>query len=144
MKQRPASDDDTHATRSWVGPTAAERTALLQRSRTVAIVGVSADPSRPSHGVAAYLDAASDYELYFVNPHAEEILGRPVVDTLADLPVVPDIVDVFRRHEHLPDVLEQTLAIGAPAIWLQLGLRHEDVARRAENAGLVVVMDRCL
>jgi uncharacterized protein len=137
-------DPATTPARDWVGPGAGDRAALLRRSRTIAIVGASTNPARASYFVSTYLLSSSDYELYFVNPRADEILGRPVYDTLADLPVVPDIVDVFRRHDDLPEVLDETLAVGAPAIWLQLGLWHEQVARRAEDAGLDVVMDRCL
>jgi uncharacterized protein len=131
-------------TRTWVGPGAADRAALLGRSRSIAIVGASTNPARASYFVASYLSSSTDHELYFVNPRADELLGRPVYDALTDLPVVPDIVDVFRRHDDLPGVLDETLAVGAPAIWLQLGLWHEDVARRAEAAGIDVVMDRCL
>ncbi|MDD9205111.1 CoA-binding protein, partial [Georgenia sp. 10Sc9-8] len=102
------------------------------------------NPARASYFVSTYLLSSSPYEVYFVNPHATEILGRPVYPSLADLPVVPDVVDVFRRPADLPEVLEETLAVGTPTLWLQLGLWHEEVARRGEAAGLDVVMDRCL
>jgi predicted CoA-binding protein len=82
--------------------------------------------------------------VYFVNPRAKEILGRPVYPSLEALPVVPDLVDVFRKHDDLPTVLDETLAVGAKTLWLQLGSWHEDVARRGEAAGLDVVMDRCV
>lgn len=118
--------------------------SLLARTRSVAVVGVSPDPARASHGVAAYLIAHTSYDVHLVNPAATRILGRPVHPSLADLPVVPDLVDVFRRAEHLPGVLAETLAVGAGALWLQLGLVDEDVARRAREHGLDVVMDRCL
>jgi uncharacterized protein len=130
--------------RTWTGPTAQERLAILRRTRSVAIVGASTNPARASYFVSTYLLGSSTYDLYFVNPRADEILGRPVHASLSELPVVPDIVDVFRRHDDLPDVLDETLAVGASALWLQLGLWHEDVARRARDAGLDVVMDRCL
>ena len=91
-----------------------------------------------------YLEAASDYELYLVNPTIDEIDGVRVYPSLADLPVVPDLVDVFRRHEYLPSVLQDTIAVGAKVLWLQLGLRDEQVARDGAAAGLQVVMDRCL
>jgi uncharacterized protein len=91
-----------------------------------------------------YLKSATDYELYLVNPTINEIDGTPVYPSLADLPVVPDLVDVFRRHEHLPGVLEDTIKVGAKVLWLQVGLWHEQVARDGEAAGLHVVMDRCL
>lgn len=132
------------AARTWVGPTAPERLALLRRSRSIAIVGASANPSRASYFVATYLLSSSPYDVYFVNPRATEILGRPVYPSLSALPVVPDVVDVFRRHADLPGVLEETLAVGAKALWLQLGSWHEEVARTAEAAGLDVVMDRCV
>jgi len=108
------------------------------------MVGASANPARASFFVATYLLASSDYDVYFVNPRATEIFGRPVYPSLSALPVVPDLVDVFRRHDDLPQVLEETLAVGARTLWLQLGSWHEEVARAAEAAGLDVVMDRCL
>lgn len=130
--------------RTWVGPGAAERLALLRRTRSIAMVGASPNAARASFFVATYLLSSTDYEVYFVNPRATEILGRPVYPSLAALPVVPDLVDVFRRHDDLPEVLDETIAIGAKALWLQLGSWHEDVARRGEAAGLAVVMDRCI
>lgn len=117
---------------------------ILHETHTVAIVGISANPSRPSYGVWSYLRSASDYELYLVNPTISDVDGTPAYPSLADLPVVPDLVDVFRRHEHLPSVLDDTIAVGAKILWLQQGLWHEQVARDGEAAGLQVVMDRCL
>lgn len=117
---------------------------ILRETRTVAIVGASHDPLRPSYGVWQYLKSASDYELYLVNPTISEVDGTRVYPSLADLPVVPDLVDVFRRYEYLPSVLQDTIEVGAKTLWLQQGLRHEQVARDGEAAGLQVVMDRCL
>lgn len=117
---------------------------ILRETRTVAIVGASANPARASHEVWSYLAAASDYALYLVNPTIDEIDGVRVYPSLSDLPVVPDLVDVFRRHEHLPAVLQDTIAVGAKVLWLQLGLRDEQVARDGAAAGVQVVMDRCL
>ncbi|MDA4108861.1 CoA-binding protein [Mycolicibacterium holsaticum] len=117
---------------------------ILRDTRTVAIVGASANPARASHEVWTYLKSVSDYELYLVNPTVSEVDGTPVYPSLAELPVVPDLVDVFRRREHLPAVLEETIAVGAKVLWLQLGLRDEQVARDGAAAGLQVVMDRCL
>lgn len=117
---------------------------ILRDTRTVAIVGISPNPLRASHEVWRYLATSSDYELYLVNPTVSEIEGTPVYPSLADLPVVPDLVDVFRRREHLPAVLDATIAVGAKTLWLQEGLWHEQVARDGEAAGLQVVMDRCL
>jgi predicted CoA-binding protein len=130
--------------RTWQGPSAPERLALLHSTRSIAIVGASNNPARASYFVATYLLSSSPYDVYFVNPRADEILGRPVYPSLESLPVVPDLVDVFRRHDDLPTVLDETLAVGAKALWLQLGSWHEDVAQRGEAAGLTVVMDRCI
>jgi uncharacterized protein len=132
------------AGRTWTGPSARERKRLLDGTRTVAVVGASDNPARASFFVATYLLATAPYEVWFVNPRVREILGRPVYPSLADLPGTPDLVDVFRRPADLPQVLDETLAAGARTLWLQLGLWDEDVARKAEDAGLTVVMDRCL
>lgn len=129
---------------TWQGPSLQDRLRILRTTNSVAIVGASANPARASYFVASYLLSASSYDVYFVNPRATEILGHPVYPSLADLPVVPDLVDVFRRHDDLPSVLDETVAVGAKTLWLQLGLWHEDVARGAEAAGLDVVMNRCL
>ena len=129
---------------TWQGPSAQERLRILRSTTSIAIVGASANPARASYFVATYLLSSSPYDVYFVNPRATEILGHPVYPSLADLPVVPDLVDVFRRHEDLPNVLDETLAVGARTLWLQLGSWHEDVGRKAEAAGLNVVMDRCI
>lgn len=131
---------------TWENPPAAERQRILRETHSVAVVGASASPARASNFVATYLLASTHYEVYFVNPNATEILGRPVAKTLADLPVVPDLVDVFRRADDLPTVLDEVLALpaGVATFWLQFGLFDEALARRAEAAGLQVVMDRCL
>jgi uncharacterized protein len=118
--------------------------SVLRETRSVAIVGVSSDPLRPSHGVWQYLKSASDYALYLVNPTISDIDGTPVYPSLADLPVVPDLVDVFRRREHLLSVLSDTIEVGAKTLWLQQGLWDDQVARDGAAAGLQVVMDRCL
>jgi predicted CoA-binding protein len=117
---------------------------ILKETHTVAIVGVSPDPLRPSNEVWSYLKAASDYTLYLVNPTISEVDAKTVHPSLADLPVVPDLVDVFRRHEFLPGVLQDAINVGAKTLWLQQGLWHEQVARDGEAAGMQVVMDRCL
>lgn len=135
----------THVNPTWENPPATRRQQILRATRTVAVVGASPNAARASNFVATYLLASTDYDVYFVNPNATEILGRPVYKTLADLPLVPDLVDVFRRREDLPAVLDEVLALdGVRTFWLQFGLFDEDVARRAEVAGLEVVMDRCL
>jgi predicted CoA-binding protein len=135
---------NTAPERTWEGPSAPERLNLLRNARSVAIVGASDKPSRASYFVATYLQSSSPYRLYFVNPVAKEILGQPAYASLRDLPEVPDVVDVFRKHDDLPSVLQETLDVGAKTLWLQLGSWHEDVARDAEAAGLNVVMDRCI
>jgi hypothetical protein len=131
---------------AWENPSAARRGQILRETRTVAVVGASPNPARASHFVTTYLLATTDYEVHLVNPHAREILGRPVHASLADLPVVPDLVDVFRRPADLSGVLDEVLALGpgVRTFWTQFGLLDEDVARRAEAGGLEVVMDRCL
>ena len=131
-------------TQEWVNPGALERQAILRRTRTVAVVGVSSKPRRASNFVATYLLASTDYDVYFVNPNETEVLGRPVYPTLAALPVAPDLVDVFRRPADLPDVLADAIDVGAATFWLQFGLFVPEIARKAEAAGLTVVMDRCL
>ncbi|WP_345714360.1 CoA-binding protein [Kineococcus glutinatus] len=117
---------------------------ILRRTRTVAIVGASNNPSRASHFVATYLLSSSPYEVWFVNPREREVLGRPSYPSLAELPGVPDLVDVFRRPSELLGVLAETVAVGAPVLWLQLGLSDAEVARRGAEAGITVVMNRCL
>ncbi|MGI5129432.1 CoA-binding protein [Pseudonocardia sp. CA-107938] len=130
---------------TWENPSAVRRQQILRATRTVAVVGASPNPARASNFVATYLLASTSFDVYFVNPNATEILGRPVYKTLADLPVVPDLVDVFRRLQDLPSVLDEVLALdGVRTFWLQFGLFDEEIARRAEAAGLEVVMDRCL
>lgn len=117
---------------------------LFGRTRTVAIVGMSPDPGRASHDVARYLHARTDWTIWYVNPREHEILGRPVYPSLADLPAAPDLVDVFRRPPELPGVVDESIAVGAGAVWFQLGLVHDDAATAASAAGLDVVQDRCL
>jgi predicted CoA-binding protein len=116
---------------------------LVRESRTVAVVGCSPDPGRPSHGVAAYL-ADAGLRILPVNPNISTWQGIQAYPSVADLPEAPDIVDVFRRSEFVPDIAEQAVAIGAGALWLQLGVISEAGARLAAAAGLDVVMDRCL
>jgi predicted CoA-binding protein len=123
--------------------TAAERLRIIQTSRSVALVGVSANPIRSSNFVATYL-VRTQFRTYMVNPAYDEVLGVRSYRRLADLPEVPDIVDVFRRPDAIPEVVEEAIDVGARVVWLQLGLRHAQAARRAVDAGLRVVQDRCL
>lgn len=115
---------------------------LMRDARTIAVVGVSANPERDSHAVAKYL-IDEGYTVYLVNPNEQEVLGRRVYDRVQDLPEPVDIVDVFRRSEHVPPVVDDAIAAGAKAVWMQLGIVHEEAAERAREAGLEVVMDRC-
>ncbi len=130
--------------RTWVGPTAKQRLAILQKAKSIAIVGASPNATRSSYFVGTYLLQSSDYRVYFVNPNADEILGQKAYPDLASLPEVPDIVDVFRKGSDIPGVIDDVLAIGAPTIWVQLGIWNEDAARYGESKGLTVVMDRCI
>lgn len=120
-----------------------ERLRILRQARSVALVGVSDNPIRSSNFVATYL-LRTPFRTYMVNPAYPEVLGQPSYPSLADLPEVPDVVDVFRRPEAIPEVVEEAIAVGAKVVWLQLGLRHDEAARRAREAGLQVVQDRCL
>ncbi|WJL97386.1 CoA-binding protein [Microbacterium sp. ET2] len=130
--------------RTWQGPGPQERFEILRRTRSIAIVGASDNPARASFFVATYLLGSAPHDVYFVNPRADSILGRPAYASLADLPVAPDLVDVFRRHDDLPGVAAEAVAAGAKTLWLQLGSWHEGAAAIAEEAGLSVVMDRCI
>lgn len=132
------------AERTWQGPTAPERLGILRRATSIAIVGASNNPARASYFVGTYLLSSSPYDVYFVNPMADEILGHKAYASLKDLPVVPDIVDVFRRHEDLPDVAREAVEVGAKTLWLQLGSWNEVAARIAAAGGLDVVMNRCV
>ncbi len=130
--------------RTWVGPSAKERLAILRRAKSIAIVGASPNPARSSYFVGTYLQQSSDYRVYFVNPNATEILGQPAYPDLASLPEVPDIVDVFRKGSDIPAVIDDVLAIGAKTVWVQLGIWNEEAAIYGESKGLTVVMDRCI
>lgn len=130
--------------RTWIGPDAKARLKILREAKSIAIVGMSPNPARSSYFVGTYLLQSTDYRVYFVNPNAKEILGQKVYPDLASLPEVPDIVDVFRKASDIPAVIEDVLAVGAPAIWVQLGIFNEEAARYGEEKGLKVVMDRCL
>ncbi|MDH6180249.1 putative CoA-binding protein [Microbacteriaceae bacterium SG_E_30_P1] len=130
--------------RTWVGPTAKERLGILRAAKSIAIVGASPNPARSSYFVGTYLLQSSDYDVYFVNPNADEILGHKAYPDLASLPVVPDIVDVFRKASDIPSVMDDALAIGAKTVWVQLGIWNQEAAEYGESKGLTVVMDRCI
>lgn len=116
---------------------------ILRYTRRIAVVGLSPRRHRASHGVAAALKAQG-YEVIPVNPNADEVLGEPAYDSLAEVPGDIDLVDVFRREEHLPDVTLEAAEVGARGVWYQLGLRSEEGARIANEAGLDLVQDRCI
>jgi predicted CoA-binding protein len=124
-------------------PEARDRLRIILGSRTVALVGVSANPIRSSNFVASYL-VRTDFVTYPVNPMYDEVLGLKSYPSLSDLPEPPDIVDVFRKHSEIPAVVDEAIEVGAKVVWFQLGLRHEEAARKAVDAGLKVVQDRCL
>ena len=129
---------------TYAEPSARERKEILERTRTIAVVGASSNPSRASNFVMTYLaSSVCDFELYPVNPRETEINGIACHASLEDLPVVPDMVDVFRRPEDCPDIARQAVAIGAQTLWLQLGIVSDEAAKIALDAGLDVVMDRC-
>jgi len=117
--------------------------ALLAKARVIAVVGYSDKPHRTSYQIAQFLKRAG-YRVYAVNPTVETIDGERSYPTLADVPEPIDIVDVFRRSEYLPGVVEDAIAAGAKAVWAQLGVYDADAGRKAEDAGLDVVMDACI
>lgn len=119
------------------------RLRLIREARSAALVGVSGNELRSSNFVATYL-VRTHLRVYPVNPMYGEVLGLKCYPTLTDLPEVPDIVDVFRRREELSGVVDQAIAVGAKAVWFQLGLRDDAAARKAMEAGLEVVQNRCL
>jgi predicted CoA-binding protein len=140
-----AQVDDRPGGDGWTPPTPRERQAIIARTHTVAMVGASSNPARPSYFVATYLlSSSTNFDVYLVNPREQEILGRPVYPSLGELPVTPDLVDVFRRPEDLPEVAQEAIDVGAKAFWCQLGLWSEGAAALAHDAGLDVVMNRCL
>lgn len=124
-----------------------ELRALLQRIRTIAVVGISADPSRDSHGVAAYLQAHG-YRIIGVHPRHREVLGEPCYPSLAEIPEAEarsvDLVDVFRRPEEAAIVAREAAKLRFPAIWFQLGVATEEAVREADRAGLQVVSESCI
>ncbi len=128
---------------SFENPSEVELRALLERTRRIAVVGLSPKPHRDSHRVSLYMQECG-YEIIPIYPREERILGAQVYRRVQDVPGGVDLVDVFRRSEALPEVTEDMLAAGAPAIWFQLGCVHAGAAARAREQGVQVVMDRCL
>ncbi len=124
-------------------PSDEELRSLLTRARSIAVVGASSRPERPSHGVMKMLLAAR-YRVVPVNPNETEVLGQKAYATLEDIPGEVDIVDVFRRAEATPPIADDAVAIGAQALWLQEGISNDEAAGRAHAGGLMVVMDACI
>ena len=118
-------------------------TDLLKRSRTIAVVGLSNSPLRPSHGVSAYMQTHG-YRIIPVNPKINGSLGEKAYPSLLDIPGKIDILNIFRRPEFVEEVVDQAIDLKIPVIWMQEGVIHEKAAQKARNAGLVVIMDRCI
>jgi predicted CoA-binding protein len=116
---------------------------ILEKSKVIAVVGLSPKPERDSHEVAKYLQDQG-YRIVPVNPRADTILGEKSYPDLASIPEKVDVVDIFRRSDDVPPVVDQAIAIGAKAVWMQLGIVNEGAAAKAREAGLGVVMDRCM
>ena len=115
---------------------------ILRDAKTIAVVGLSSDPMRPSHGVASYLQSAG-YKIFPVNPNKSEVLGERSYARLEDVPERIDIVDIFRKAEDVPPVVDGAIHAGAKVVWMQLGIEHPEAAEKARKAGLIVVMDAC-
>ena len=128
---------------NFANPDDAALRALLDRVRTIAVVGLSPQPARPSYRVAQAMQNYG-YRIVPVRPLVEEVLGEKAYPSLADIPFAVDLVDVFRAAEHVPAIVEQCVALNLPAIWIQEGIVHEAAARTAQAGGMTVVMDRCL
>ncbi len=118
-------------------------TKILRESKTIAVVGLSSSPMRPSHGVTEYMQGAG-YRIIPVNPNETEVLGEKSYARLEDVPENIDIVNVFRRAEEVPPVVESAIRIGAKVIWMQLGIESEEAAEKARAAGLTVIEDACI
>lgn len=128
---------------NFSNPDDAALRALLDRVRTIAVVGLSPQPARPSYRVAQAMQHYG-YRIVPVRPRVDEVLGERAYASLADIPFAVDLVDVFRAAEHVPAIVEQCQALHLPAIWLQEGIVAEAAAQRARASGMSVVMDRCL
>jgi uncharacterized protein len=128
---------------TYEAPSANDRLRILNKYKNIAMVGLSNNPFRPSHFAAIYM-LANGYNIIPVNPACQEILGRKCYASLRDIPEPVDIVDVFRKPADVPPLVDEAIAIGAKVLWLQLGVINEAAAKKALEAGLEVVMDRCV
>ncbi len=129
--------------RSRFSTTAFERLQILEKCKNIAMVGLSSNPFRPSHFAAIYL-LAEGYNVIPVNPREKQVLGHICYPSLKEIPGQVEVVDIFREPSAVPAVVEDAIAIGANVVWMQLGVIHEAAAERARQAGLQVVMDRCM
>ena len=118
-------------------------TKLLESAKIIAVVGLTDTPTRPSYGVSHYMQAQG-YRIIPVNPNITKWMGEKAYPSLLDVPEKIDIVDVFRRPDAVPEVVEQAIQIKAPAIWMQEGVVHQEAAEKARQAGIFVVMDKCI
>jgi uncharacterized protein len=116
---------------------------LLKRARNIAVVGLSSSPLRPSHGVSAYMQTHG-YHIIPVNPEISEALGEKAYASLADVPAKIDIVNIFRRPEYVDEIVDAAIALKVPAIWMQEDVVNQRAAEKAREAGIFVVMDRCI
>ena len=114
-----------------------------ENPRTIAVIGLSADPSKPSHYVSAYMQQHG-YKLYPINPSIPEVLGEKSYASLSDLPIKPDIVNVFRLPKFIPAIVDEMIQLGLANLWVQQGIVNREAAARAEAAGIHVVMDHCI
>jgi predicted CoA-binding protein len=116
---------------------------ILKNHKTIAVVGLSSNPTRPSYGVAEYIKSAG-YRIIPVNPNEKEVLGEKSYARLEEVPEKIEVVDIFRRAEHVPPVVDGAIRVGAKVVWMQLGIENEAAAEKARAAGLVVVEDACI
>jgi len=128
---------------AYTNPPPEEIRRLFHEVRSIAVIGLSPNPSRPSFRVAQGLQSRG-YRIVPVRPATDEVLGEKAYPDLESLPELPDIVDVFRAPEHVPGIVDSCIKLGIKRIWLQDGVIHEEAAQRARDAGIVVVMDRCM
>lgn len=130
-------------TEEQTGASPREVAEILKNYRTVAVVGLSGDPARPSYQVAQYLKQHG-YRIIPVNPACNEVLGEKCYPSLKAIPFPVEVVDIFRKAEAIPAIVDEAIAVGARAVWMQLGLSEPQAAQKARNAGIKVVMDRCM
>ena len=136
-------DSDSDSYQGSLSGAADSIAQILKASKTIAVVGLSGRRYRPSFGVSEYMQSAG-YRIIPVNPAETEVLGEKCYPRLEDIPEKVDIVDIFRRSEYVPEIVESAIRIGARAVWMQEGVMHDEAAERARRAGLFVVMNCCI